>query len=48
VARTKELLKAHNANARKNLFSIIFQREQISGKLKNIEQPEADSVLVSD
>jgi DNA-binding GntR family transcriptional regulator len=48
VARTKELLKTHNANARKNLFSIIFQREQISGKLKNSEPSESESVLVSD
>ncbi|MGD9008523.1 MAG: GntR family transcriptional regulator [Desulfobacteraceae bacterium] len=48
VARTKELLKTHNDKARKNLFSIIFQREQISGKLKNIEPSEAESMLVSD
>ncbi len=48
VARTKELLKAHNANARKNLFSIIFQREQNSGKLKNTEPSVAESVLASD
>lgn len=48
VARTKELLKTHNSNARKNLFSIIFQREQIAGKLKNIEPSEPESVLVSD
>jgi DNA-binding GntR family transcriptional regulator len=48
VARTKELLKTHNENARKNLFSIIFQREQISAKLKNIEPSEAESVMASD
>lgn len=48
VARTKELLKTHNANARKNLFSIIFQREQLSGKLKNIEPSEAKPAMVGD
>jgi DNA-binding GntR family transcriptional regulator len=44
VARTKELIKTHNTNARKNLFSIIFQREQNSGKIKEIEPSENNSV----
>lgn len=48
VARTKELLKVHNANARKNLFSIIFRREQTSGKLKNTNPSQAKPVLVGD
>lgn len=48
VSRTKELLKTHNANARKNLFSVIFQREQISGKLKNIEPSDAESALMGE
>jgi DNA-binding GntR family transcriptional regulator len=48
VARTKELLKIHNANARKNLFSIIFQREQTAGKLKKTKPSESSTILVSE
>lgn len=48
VARTKELIKAHNNNARKNLFSIIFQREQISVKLKNTELYDVEPAVVGD
>ena len=48
VARTKELIKAHNVNARKNLFSIIFQREQNSGKIKSVETLEAEAKAVGE
>jgi DNA-binding GntR family transcriptional regulator len=48
VARSKELLKTHNANARENLFSIISQREQTCGKLKSNKPHKAKAVLAGD
>lgn len=46
VARTKELIKDHNINARKNLFSIIFQHEQASRKIKTVESTDAQPATV--
>ncbi len=37
VYRAKELIKAHNANARKNLFSLIFRSENTNNKIKFAE-----------
>lgn len=34
VDRAKELIKEHHANARKNLFAIIFRKENASTKIK--------------
>jgi DNA-binding GntR family transcriptional regulator len=46
VARTKELIKAHNINARKNLFSIIFQHQKASGKIKSTDSSVPKTVSV--
>lgn len=48
VARTKELLKTHNANACKNLFSIIFQHEQNFVKLKNVDLSETEPAVMGE
>ena len=37
VDRAKGLIKDHHANARKNLFAIIFRKENASGKIKTPE-----------
>ena len=37
VDRAKELIRAHHANSRKNLFAIIFRSENASGKIKTPE-----------
>lgn len=34
VEWAKELIRTHNANARKNLFAIIFQKEETAEKIK--------------
>jgi DNA-binding GntR family transcriptional regulator len=41
VDRAKELIRKHNANARKNLFAIIFRSDNAVGKIKTRELSEA-------
>ena len=40
VDRAKELIRAHHANSRKNLFSIIFRSDNAIGKIKTPELSE--------
>ncbi len=39
VHRAKELIKAHNAEACKGLFAIIFRNENANAKIRAIERP---------